>query len=277
MDGASGDARYDITDAKVLRDIIGEVPELSAKRLKFTETLTDLQVEFISKSPFCLISTLDEKGVPCVSPKGDRPGFVRVPSPGLMVFPERPGNKLIYTLLNVLQHPMVQVIFLVPNTCETLRVSGRASLNSDPTLCREGAAGGQDALLVMRVEVTECYFHCAKALIRSQLWKPERWPAERIKVSFGKILARKAGKDAAWEEDFERGIAERYQAVADHYEGKVWAPARARAARIAGAPWPLWSSLASADVSALALAAGFGAAAGAAAVMVALRTGGGRR
>merc|ERR1719510_110917 len=106
-------------------------------------------MDFIARSPFCLLSTLDAEGVPCVSPKGDAPGFVQVLAPNRLLVPERAGNKLIFTLKNVLRHPEIQLLFMVPNTCETLRVSGRASLSRDPALCRQCAAGGHDALLVI--------------------------------------------------------------------------------------------------------------------------------
>lgn len=227
----SGGPEYDITDEKALREHIGEPAEASKQRWKFTKSLTEDQVQFIALSPFCLLSTLDADGVPCVSPKGDAPGFVQVlrcwdrgltEGPDLLLFPERAGNKLIFTLQNVLRHQEIQILFMVPNTCETLRISGRATLTRDPKLCKQCAAGGQDALLVMRVMVAECYFHCAKAFIRSQLWKPETWPKERFKVKLGQTMAKNGKKDAKWLQEYEDGAAERLKAVEDHYSGKVW-------------------------------------------------------
>ena len=41
--------------------------------------------------------------------------------------------------------------------------------------------------LVIRVEVEEVFFHCAKAFLRSRLWQPDAW-GEPHKVSFGKML-----------------------------------------------------------------------------------------
>ena len=45
------------------------------------------------------------------------------------------------------------------------------------------------------MHVEECFFHCAKAFIRSKLWKPDTWP-ERQKISFGRMLAKRVGADA---------------------------------------------------------------------------------
>eukprot|EP00746_Dinoflagellata_sp_MGD_P016411 gnl/MRDRNA2_/MRDRNA2_137020_c0_seq1.p1 gnl/MRDRNA2_/MRDRNA2_137020_c0~~gnl/MRDRNA2_/MRDRNA2_137020_c0_seq1.p1 ORF type:complete len:256 (+),score=55.84 gnl/MRDRNA2_/MRDRNA2_137020_c0_seq1:78-845(+) len=211
-----------ISDGAELRKLIGEPAEVSAKKFKFTKTLTETQEDFIKRSPFCLLSTVDGEGVPLVSPKGDAPGFVKVVSPDLLLIPDRPGNKLIFGLQNILVHPQVQILFMIPNTCETLRVSGKASLTKDPRLCKECSAGGQDALLVIRVFVTECYYHCAKAFVRSQLWKPESWPQGRFKVKLGQIMAKNAGKDDAWVQEYEKGAAGRLKDVEDHYTKNVW-------------------------------------------------------
>merc|ERR1712232_287545 len=142
--GRTEDTSHDIRSPQHLRNIIGELAEHQQKRHKFTKILTETQIDFISRSPFCLIATVGGTGTPCISPKGDAPGFVQVLDPGRLIFPERAGNKLIFTLLNVLRHPQVQIIFMIPNTNETLRVSGRASLSQDPTACARLAAGGQD-------------------------------------------------------------------------------------------------------------------------------------
>eukprot|EP00927_Polykrikos_kofoidii_P066305 TRINITY_DN61932_c0_g1_i1.p1 TRINITY_DN61932_c0_g1~~TRINITY_DN61932_c0_g1_i1.p1 ORF type:complete len:253 (+),score=32.15 TRINITY_DN61932_c0_g1_i1:75-833(+) len=217
-----GDPQFDIVDKAILRSHIGEPGQPSKERLKFTKELTESQTQFISRSPFCMLSTLDPNGVPFVSPKGDGPAFVQILSPKLLLLPERPGNKLIFTLENILQHADVQLLFMVPNTCETLRVSGRASLSRDPSLCRLCAAGGQDALLVIRLAITECFYHCAKSLIRSQLWNPATWPTDRFKVPLGKQMAEKSGESARWAQELEAGMAQRLKDIEGHYREQVW-------------------------------------------------------
>ena len=86
-------------------------------------------------------------------------------------------------------NPNVGLIFLLPGTGETLRVSGRAALYDDADLCERLAARGKPAKLVMKVEVVRAYFHCAKSILRANLWKPESWDADPLKVSFGKLFA----------------------------------------------------------------------------------------
>ena len=76
------------------------------------------------------------------------------------------------------------MLSLVPGTSETLRINGRAELTRDPELLDRLAARGRPAILAIRVKADECFFHCAKAFIRSRLWRPDTWP-EGYRVSFG--------------------------------------------------------------------------------------------
>jgi predicted pyridoxine 5'-phosphate oxidase superfamily flavin-nucleotide-binding protein len=110
------------------------------------------------------------------------------------VIPDRPGNRLVFGHLNILENPKMGLLFLTPGTPETLRVNGIAELTADPQVLQRLAARGKPALLAIRVHVEECFFHCGKALLRSQLWKPESWP-ERQEVSFGRMFAKKIGAD----------------------------------------------------------------------------------
>jgi predicted pyridoxine 5'-phosphate oxidase superfamily flavin-nucleotide-binding protein len=89
-------------------------------------------------------------------------------------------------------NPHVGLIFIIPGTDETLRVNGSAELTNEPTLLNRLAERGAPAHLAIRVHVHECFFHCAKAFIRSQLWHPDAWPA-RQKISWGKYFAAKIG------------------------------------------------------------------------------------
>ena len=175
-----------------LRAVIGpEPPGLAEKNQPM---LDDFGIEFIAKSPFLVLSTADAEGRIDTSPKGDAPGFVHVENERIIVIPDRPGNRLAYGHRNVLVNPHVGVLFMIPGTPETLRVNGRAELTSDAALLEQLAARGKPAVLAIRVQIEEVFFHCAKAFLRAGLWKPESWQA-RHQVSFGKMYA--ARKKAA--------------------------------------------------------------------------------
>jgi uncharacterized protein len=157
-----------------------------------------------------VLATADADGNQDASPKGDGPGFVAVEDARTLVIPERKGNRLMFSLRNILANPRVGIIFLVPGTDETFRVNGTAELSDDPDLLVRLTARGAPALLTIRVTVQECFFHCAKAFIRSQLWKPESWP-ERRKISFGKLLTAKVGGGDDLARQIDQAIDEDYK------------------------------------------------------------------
>ncbi|MDE0690907.1 MAG: pyridoxamine 5'-phosphate oxidase family protein [Gammaproteobacteria bacterium] len=194
-----------------LRSVIGEeIPGLSKKNEPF---LNEFAIEFIAKAPFLVLSTADDQGRLDASPKGDAPGFVAVEDAHTLLIPDRLGNRLAYGHRNILVNPHVGVLFMIPGTTETLRVNGKASLTADPDLLQRLAVRGRPAVLVIRVEVEEVFFHCSKAFLRSKLWQPDVW-GERHKVSFGKLYAKRnnaseetaAAIDEAIERDYRENL-----------------------------------------------------------------------
>jgi PPOX class probable FMN-dependent enzyme len=181
---------HQLSTVDAVREIIGQPNPLVP--LKVMESLDEMSVAFIHRSPFLVLATVGQDGLPDVSPKGDAPGFVAVENPTTLLIPDRKGNRLIFGHQNILANPKIAVIFMVPGTEETLRVQGQALLISDPDVLQRLSAEGRPALLAIRLTVERCYFHCAKAFKRSKLWKPEVWPP-RQHVSFGKQLAPKMG------------------------------------------------------------------------------------
>jgi PPOX class probable FMN-dependent enzyme len=175
-----------------VRAIIGEPHR--ATPLKVMDALDLMSIDFIRHSPFLMLATAGSDGQPEVSPKGDHPGFVTVVDSRNLLIPDRKGNRLLFSLQNILANPRIAIIFVVPGTEETLRVQGTAELTSNPEILERLSARGQPALLAIRVSVEKCFFHCAKAFKRSQLWKAESWPS-RQRVSFGDQIAPKLGGD----------------------------------------------------------------------------------
>ena len=179
-----------ITTEEQLRSIIGS--PLPLVRLKVMSELNEITSDFIKRSPLIVLATADRECNQDASPKGDHPGFVAIEDSRTLLIPERSGNKLAFGYLNILSNPHVGIIFMIPGTNETLRVNGTAELTSDPAVCERLTARGAAAKLAIRVHIEQCFFHCAKAFLRSQLWKPETWAAYKM-VSFGKQFAAKAG------------------------------------------------------------------------------------
>lgn len=163
-----------ITSEAQLREILGE-PSPST-RGKLISTLDSHCLAFIAKSPFMLIASAGEQGKVDVSPKGDPAGFVQVLDERTLAIPERLGNRLADTLLNVLACPYVGLLFMVPGRQETLRVRGRAQIVRDPWLLERMAVGGRAPPLATVVSLDWVFFHCGKCVIRSRLWSQQDWP-----------------------------------------------------------------------------------------------------
>lgn len=188
-------SNHRITTVDQLRALIGE-PHPATPR-KLLRALDATAIDFIGRSPFLVLGTADCAGNQDASPKGGAPGFVVVEDPHTLLIPDSKGNKLLFGLQNILENSHAGLIFMVPGTDETLRVNGTGELSVDPASLARFSTDGSAAQLAIRITVRECFFHCAKALMRSQLWKPESWGA-RIPFSWGKYLAVKSdGEDAA--------------------------------------------------------------------------------
>ena len=192
-----------------LRAVVGE--PTAGLELKIYDELFDEACEFIARSPFLVLSTSDRAGNHDASPKGDAPGFVVVEDSKTLLIPDRPGNRLVYGHTNILEQPHVGILFVIPGTTETLRVNGRASLHTGVELLDRLGARDRPAVLAIRVEVDQCFFHCSKAFIRSALWKAETWPEPR-KLSFGAMFARRLGtEDPGVVRTIDDAIAEDYR------------------------------------------------------------------
>ena len=198
-----------ISSIEELRAVVGE--PTAGIELKIYDELFDEACEFIARSPFLVLSTSDRAGNHDASPKGDAPGFVVVEDSKTLLIPDRPGNRLVYGHTNILEQPKVGILFVIPGTTETLRVNGRASLHTDVELLDRLAARGRPAILAIRVQVDQCFFHCSKAFIRSALWKSETWPEKRT-LSFGAMFARRLGtEDPAVARTIDDAVAEDYR------------------------------------------------------------------
>ncbi|WP_322417094.1 pyridoxamine 5'-phosphate oxidase family protein [Mesorhizobium huakuii] len=143
---------------------------------------------FIGKSPFVLIGSSDGEGNADVTPKGDKPGFAAILDDRTIAIPDRPGNNRLDTLENILRNPSVGLLFLIPGMNETLRVNGDARITVDAGLRERLAVDGKEPQSVVVVTVKAAYMHCAKAFMRSDLWKPESWYDRATLPTLGQIL-----------------------------------------------------------------------------------------
>jgi len=169
----------EITDAESLVALLGEPGQRA--RDKGRTALLDVDRQWLAASPFCVMATSDAEGRCDASPKGDPAGqLVHVIDDTTIALAERPGNKRADGYRNILVNPHVGLHFLIPGRGDTLRVNGRARLVADAPFFDEMVVKGHRPILAVVVDVEEVFFHCAKAFLRSGLWRPETWDPEAV-------------------------------------------------------------------------------------------------
>ena len=195
-----------VASEQELREIVG-VPSDRARR-KERLLLDEHCRAFIARSPFLLMATSGADGRCDVSPKGDAPGFVQVLDDRRLVIPDRPGNKRLDGMVNLLANPHVGLLFLVPGREETLRVNGRAWITRSEHLLSRMTVNGKTPLLGIGVEVEQCFLHCPKAFMRSHLWKHEDWPEPDALPSMACVLYDQIRPEGLTLQDYETDIDE---------------------------------------------------------------------
>jgi PPOX class probable FMN-dependent enzyme len=174
-----------LTTDEQIDDVLGKPSALVLA--KVIDTLDDICLAFIARSPFLAIASYDSAGRVDVSPKGDPPGFVHVLDRRTIAIPERPGNRRADTFRNVVQNPKVGLIFIIPGKGETLRVSGNARIVRDDWLRKQLAVGDRVPELALVVTVEEAFAHCTKCMVRSRMWRPDTWNADGL-ASIGEAM-----------------------------------------------------------------------------------------
>ncbi|OCB53402.1 pyridoxamine 5'-phosphate oxidase [Mycobacterium vulneris] len=165
--------RREVTSADELRAIVGQPTAAVAK--KVTDRLSEAQQGWLKQSPLGFVATTDAQGRVDVSPKGDPPGFVQIIDDTTIAIPERPGNRRVDGFLNVLQRPHVGTVFVIPGRGDTLRINGTGRILSDADYFDAMAVDGKRPILALEIAIEEVFFHCPKAFLRSDTWKPATW------------------------------------------------------------------------------------------------------
>lgn len=161
---------------------------LEASTVKEVNWITPHYRAYIEASPYAALATSGPEGLDC-SPRGDRPGFVRIHDEKTLMLPDRRGNNRIDSLRNIVRDPRVALLFMIPGVGNTLRVNGRAHLSVEPKLLDSFAVEEKAPRSVTVIEVQAVYFQCARALVRSELWNPARHVDPKSLPSAGQILA----------------------------------------------------------------------------------------
>ena len=144
---------------------------------KVKDSMTAYVQDFIRYAPFMIMATSGEAGHCDASPKGGKPGFVRVLDERHLLVPDVAGNKLFQSYQNLDTNPHVGLLFFIPGVNDTVRVNGIVTIVDKAALEQQNLAlslynpdDNAKHLQGLIVEVEEAYGHCPRALKFSQLW-----------------------------------------------------------------------------------------------------------
>ena len=201
---------YETVDSLDQLNELYEAPMELALRKEKTE-LDKFSIQFLELSAFSVISTSSTDGSMDCSPRGDYPGFIQVLGRQTVAIPDRPGNNRLDSLRNIVENPAIGILALVPGFSECMRINGAAKIVTNEDVLALFEYKGKLPKSVIVVEIQEIYFHCAKAIIRSRLWKAESQINRSVMPSLGKILMTQIDSSKSTEgiELVEKAIADR--------------------------------------------------------------------
>ena len=194
--------------------VVGTVERLDAiygpvhdtATVKVAKWITPSYRRLIETSPFVALATSGPEGLDC-SPRGDVSSVVRIHDEATLMMPDRRGNNRIDSLRNIVRDPRVALLFLIPGSGSTIRVNGKAQVSDDSELLASFKMEGKAPRTVIVMTVEEIYFQCARAIVRSDLWNPDRRVDPKRLPTPGQVLAEMSDNriggdeyDRAWPE-----------------------------------------------------------------------------
>ena len=174
-----------------------------ASIIKVTTFLTGEYRRMIAASPFVALATVGPEGLDC-SPRGDAGQIVHIEDDRTVMMPDWRGNNRVDSLSNIVRDPRVALMFLVPGSNTAMRINGRAIVAVEPSLLERFDMDGKHPRSVIVIAIDEVYSQCARALIRADLWNPEKFADPKALPTVGDMLKGvKEGFDgAAYDRDW---------------------------------------------------------------------------
>ena len=198
--------QYVIKNEQQLRELMGDpVHELVV--VKSSPALKPPLQHYIRQSPFVCLATHSDDGAADLSPRGDAPGFVHIRDEKTLIIPERPGNKRLDSVRNIIEQPHLSLLFMIPGVLDTVRVNGTGIVTADPHVLGLFPVEGKLPQLAIVVTVEEAFGHCSKAFRRAKLWQDDYLPKARV-PSLVEMMSGHLQLDKDTVEMLEAGIAD---------------------------------------------------------------------
>lgn len=182
-----------VTSVEQLKALYGDCSEASI--IKVTPRLTAEYRAMIEASSFVALATAGPEGLDC-SPRGDAGKVIHVEDERTLMLPDWRGNNRVDSLANIVRDPRVALMFLIPGSNTAMRVNGKAVVTVDPSVTSRFTMDGRHPRSVVVITVEEVYSQCARAILRADLWNPDKFRNPKTLPTIGDMLAGiKAGFD----------------------------------------------------------------------------------
>ena len=166
-------------DRSRFNDQFGEMSERA--RVKVKGEMSEFVQKFIQASPFVVMASSDPDGNCDASPKGGKPGFVKVIDGTRLLLPDVAGNRLFQSYQNMDANPHVGLLFMIPGVNDTVRVNGTVSIVDKEELDRQKVElslfwtdDNAKHLQGIIINVEESYGHCPRAYNFAKLWDTDQ-------------------------------------------------------------------------------------------------------
>ncbi len=150
-------------------------------KVKVKSEMSDFVQKFIAASPFVVMASSDPGGNCDASPKGGKPGFVKVIDSARLLLPDVAGNRLFQSYRNMDANPHVGLLFMIPGVNDTVRVNGSVTIVDREELERQKVElslywtdDNSTHLQGIIINVEESYGHCPRAYNFAKLWDTEQ-------------------------------------------------------------------------------------------------------
>lgn len=174
-----------ITSIEQLRALHAE-PKSYVLKAKSSE-LTAEMITLIGQVRLVCIASEGDEGMD-LSPRGGKPGFIKVIDNKTLAFADRPGNNKLETLSNLVAGSgRVAMMFLLPGLDYFIRLNGDAVVTADPQLL-EAVTSDPECKLVVKILINEVYPHCPKASQFSELWSSSSHLDLSTSPSMGEVV-----------------------------------------------------------------------------------------
>lgn len=175
-----------IESEEQLRSLYG-FPKGRAKN-KQLQALEKHSINFIAHSPFMIISTYAQSGRMDCSPRGGIQGFVKVLDESRLLLPDAKGNNRLDSLVNIIETGHVGCLFFIPGVDETLRINGSACISTESEHLAMFVEEKHEPKSCIEITIKEVFLHCAKALMRSELWSSSARVDRATFPTMGKMI-----------------------------------------------------------------------------------------